>query len=100
MPLDFPSSPTLNQVYTSSGTSWKWNGYAWDAFNPYNTIRRFATSGSFLYCGIALTGSSEASAVWTITRLTIAADGSVSAIATAQPVGGVAWSNYLTATYS
>jgi hypothetical protein len=100
MPLDFPSSPTLNQVYTSSGTSWKWNGYAWDAFNPYNTIRRFATSGSFLYCGIALTGSSEASAVWTITRLTIAADGSVSATATAQPAGGVAWNDYLTAIYS
>ena len=39
MPLDFPSSPTLNQIYTSSGTSWKWNGYAWDAFNPYEGLK-------------------------------------------------------------
>lgn len=100
MALNFPSSPTLDQVYTSSGISWRWNGYAWDAFNPYDTIRRFATSGSFLYCGIALTGSSEAENVWTITRLTIAADGSVSATATAQPAGGVDWVGYLTHVYS
>jgi hypothetical protein len=100
MALDFPSSPTLNQVYTSGGISWKWNGYAWDAYNPYNTIRRFAQSGSFLYCGTALTGSSESATVWTIIRLTIAADGSVSATATAQPAGGVRWIDYLTAIYS
>jgi hypothetical protein len=100
MPLDFPPSPTLNQVYTSGGTSWKWNGYAWDAFNPYETIRRFATVGSFLYCGTAAIGSLEGSNVWTIIRLTIAADGSVTATATAQPPGGVDWTNYLTHTYS
>ena len=100
MALDFPSSPVLNQVYTSGGTSWKWNGYAWDAYNPYNTIRRFAQSGSFLYCGTALSGSSESATVWTIIRLTIAADGSVSATATAQPAGGTDWINYLTHVYS
>jgi hypothetical protein len=100
MALDFPSSPVLNQVYTSGGTSWKWNGYAWDAYNPYNTIRRFAQSGSFLYCGTALSGSSESATVWTIIRLTIAADGSVSATATAQPAGGTNWVDYLTHVYS
>ena len=100
MPLDFPSSPTINMEYTSGGKSWKWNGYAWDAFNPYANIRRFASSGTFLYCGVAPVGSSEAATVWTITRLTIAADGSVSATATAQPAGGVAWDDYLTAIYS
>jgi len=100
MALDFPSSPVLNQVYTSGGTSWKWNGYAWDAFNPYNTIRRFAQSGSFLYCGTALSGSSESATVWTIIRLTIAADGSVSATATAQPAGGVTWTGFAGHVYS
>lgn len=31
---DWPSSPTIGQVYTSpSGTSWEWNGYAWDIIN-------------------------------------------------------------------
>lgn len=28
--LDFPNSPTLNQVFTSDGTSWKWNGTVWN----------------------------------------------------------------------
>jgi len=30
MAIDFPSSPTLNQVYTYSGQSWKWTGSTWD----------------------------------------------------------------------
>ena len=28
--LDFPNSPTLNEVFTSGGTSWKWNGTVWN----------------------------------------------------------------------
>jgi len=27
--LDFPSSPTLGQVYTANGKSWKWDGITW-----------------------------------------------------------------------
>lgn len=27
--LDFPASPTLNQVYTSGTLSWTWNGTSW-----------------------------------------------------------------------
>ena len=30
MPFDFPASPALNQVYTSAGKSYFWNGVAWD----------------------------------------------------------------------
>lgn len=30
MPVDFPTSPTLNQTYSSGGTAWRWNGTAWD----------------------------------------------------------------------
>lgn len=30
MPLDFPSSPTLNQTYTFGGKTWQYNGSAWD----------------------------------------------------------------------
>jgi hypothetical protein len=32
MPLDFPPSPSLNQIYTISGKSWKWNGEAWESY--------------------------------------------------------------------
>ena len=31
MPLDFPSSPTLNQVYTNGQNTWSWDGTAWNA---------------------------------------------------------------------
>lgn len=29
MALDFPSSPALNDTYTSGGKTWKWNGSGW-----------------------------------------------------------------------
>ena len=96
MPLDFPSSPSLNQIYPTGATGpfWKWNGYAWDAFNPYNTIRRFDTLGSYLYCGTALSGSSESATVWTIVRLTVSPNGTVTSSFTRN---NVAWTNRYTA---
>lgn len=48
MPLDFPSSPYINQVYTFSGRSWIWNGTAWDV----------STSGAISTAGVStLTGT-------------------------------------------
>lgn len=40
MPIIFPSSPTIGQVYTNStsGDSWKWNGYAWESLGNVNPI--------------------------------------------------------------
>ena len=29
--IDFPASPTLNQVFTAGGVSWKWDGVKWIA---------------------------------------------------------------------
>jgi predicted small integral membrane protein len=29
MAVDFPASPTLNQTYTDSGRTWRWNGTGW-----------------------------------------------------------------------
>lgn len=31
MPMVFPTSPTVGQVFSSGGRSWVWNGSAWDA---------------------------------------------------------------------
>jgi hypothetical protein len=61
-------------------------------FNLLSNIRRNANNSSnnnINYNGYAVTGSAESSAVWTITRLTIASSGSVT-IGTAT---NVAWTN-------
>lgn len=55
-----------------------------------------STNNNINYCGVALgTGVSESSAVWTITRLTITASGSV----TTATATNVAWTNRQSATY-
>jgi hypothetical protein len=33
MPLDFPTSPVLNQLYTFNGKTWKWDGAGWVSYN-------------------------------------------------------------------
>jgi len=68
-------------------------------FNLLFNIRRNANNSSnnnINYNGYAVTGSAESSAVWTITRLTIAASGSIT-VATAT---NVAWTNRESATYT
>ena len=59
-------------------------------------IHRGSTAGNVSYCGTAAAGSAENTAVWTITRITVAAGGSV-AVATAS---AVKWTDFLTASYS
>ena len=73
----------------------------WSTFNnkQNSSTRRNANNSSnnnINYCGVALgTGVSESSAVWTITRLTIAASGSI----TTATATNVAWTDRETATY-
>lgn len=31
MPIDFPASPTVGQVYTFGSRTWTWTGYGWQA---------------------------------------------------------------------
>jgi hypothetical protein len=61
-------------------------------FNLLFNIRRNAnnsTNNNINYCGYAVTGSAESSAVWTITRLTISASGAI----TVGTATSVAWTN-------
>ena len=39
MAINFPNSPSLNQVYTdsTSGFSFKWNGTVWQSYSPTTT---------------------------------------------------------------
>lgn len=38
MALNFPSSPTLNQVFTSGSQSWSWNGTVWVSPSSSNVV--------------------------------------------------------------
>ena len=31
--IDFPASPTLNQIHTAAGRSWRWNGTVWEGIS-------------------------------------------------------------------
>lgn len=66
MPLDFPTSPTLNEIYTYSGRSWKWNGTAWDVYiasgNFVNTLNGF-TGGVTLAAGSNVTVTNAANII-------------------------------------
>lgn len=33
MPLNFPTSPYINQLYTFNGKTWKWDGSGWVSYN-------------------------------------------------------------------
>lgn len=54
MPMVFPSSPTVGQVFSSGGRSWVWTGSTWDSPSTNTTIRAglqqvlyFTSSGTF-----------------------------------------------------
>lgn len=64
---------------------------------PGITAKQYASSGNYSYCGVAPAGSAQSSAVWSITRLLIDSAGNVTETRCAT---NVAWTNYLTATYS
>jgi hypothetical protein len=45
MPLNFPDSPTLNQVYTSGSNSWQWDGTAWNAISSSLVVSSYGPTG-------------------------------------------------------
>jgi hypothetical protein len=77
MPIDFPSSPTLNQTYAYTGRTWKWNGEGWAL-----TTDALVTSAS-IEDGAIVNADINASAAIADTKLaTISAAGKVSNSAT------------------
>jgi hypothetical protein len=39
MPMVFPTSPTVGQVFSSGGRSWVWTGSTWDSPSPDNVLQ-------------------------------------------------------------
>lgn len=61
MPLTFPSSPSTNQVYTSGGRSWQWNGTTW-AIVPGGLIAN--SVGTVELANGSVTSAKIASGTW------------------------------------
>jgi len=59
MPILFPTSPTVGQVFTSGGRSWVWSGATWDSPTATNTL--LAPYGSELIGSSDFTNQSSVS---------------------------------------
>ena len=57
MAINFPSSPSLNQIYTYNNLQWQWNGSAWIVYSPDYTAINAATGGTYSNGTIVLSGT-------------------------------------------
>ena len=89
------SSVANNQLLSYESATQLWKNKNLNQIVSERRNANNSSNNSINYCGTAANGSAEATAVWTITRLTIAASGSIT-IATAT---NVAWTNRESATY-
>lgn len=46
MALNFPDTPSVNQVYTSGSNSWQWNGTVWNAISSTTVIQSYGPTGA------------------------------------------------------
>lgn len=80
MPIDFPASPSTNDIYSYAGKSWIWNGIAWQIRIAAFGLEHAATvsedytvvstnnliSGGPLTVNNNITVTVESGATWTI----------------------------------
>jgi len=52
MPMVFPTSPTVGQVFSSGGRSWVWTGSAWDSPRTDNLQNLPSLSGGNTFTGV------------------------------------------------
>lgn len=67
--LNFPTSPTTNQVYTANGKSWKWDGTSWKTFNV-TTVAGGGTGLTNINAGNAFLSSNTAGTALTYRTFT------------------------------
>lgn len=53
--IDFPSSPSVGQVFTANNSTWQWDGVTWVAYNP--TSGNLIFSAGTLDAGVVSTGT-------------------------------------------
>jgi len=63
MALDFPYPPTLNQVYTQGGVSYRWNGYAWVQVVSLDNSEFVKKTGDYMSGNLAISAANPAIAL-------------------------------------
>jgi hypothetical protein len=81
MPINFPNTPTLNQVYTANTRSWTWNGNAWQLTTPVTTGPTGPSGASGAPGANGAPGASGVPAAYL--RTTATGSGSINNLATA-----------------
>jgi hypothetical protein len=91
MPIDYPSSPTVNQIYTYNGKAWVFNGTAWvgagfvgvnaSSANTASYVVQRDASGNFSAGTITATLTGTATNVSSIVALANGGTGQITATA-------------------
>jgi hypothetical protein len=71
--IDFPTAPTLNQIYTYGSRSWQWNGTAWDIYST--AVGVVVTTLNGLSGGVTLAAGSNVTLTPVGNTITIASSG-------------------------
>ena len=61
MALDFPASPSVNDLYTDSGRTWRWNGTGW-AMLPGAPVAIDTTAADILSASAGVITADDAAA--------------------------------------
>jgi plastocyanin len=104
MPIDFPSTPSVNQTYASAGTTWIWTGSVWNVVSAdttitlpsQNTFSRIAVSGQPNLDADSATDTLTVIAGTNITITTDASQDSITINSTASGSGGTASNSFST----
>jgi len=101
MPLDFPTSPSVNQTYTSGSNTWTWDGTAWNATSSVSVFTGAtgptgSVSGNYV---LSLNGSTGNVGISAGTNITITPSGNTYTISAASstPAGSTGYIQYYSA---
>jgi hypothetical protein len=101
MPLDFPTSPSVNQVYSSGGNAWVWDGTVWNATSSVSVFTG-ATGATGTVTGdyvSAFNGATGTVGISAGTNITITPTGNTFTISAAggSPAGSAGYIQYYSA---